>query len=209
MSVVCSNKMTTKRLIKNVALTTIPTSIALFSAIYFLTKNINWAVSIPALLLGASVYSNIVKFKKDKSRQAAGISKQIFKSEKVYDLITEGDLGPALCFELENEKYLLINGQWIFSPDIYGDEMQKYYLEDSIYFNGYSSPYSFPARQFEIWTSEVDGKPIRINITGAYLEPEKIPCELPRKFADKYLALLNKEEINIGDCQQQCRGARD
>lgn len=198
--------MTKNRLFKNIAFTSIPTSIVIFAILYFITKNINLSVIVPVLFLGASGYSNFAKFKQDIRRQATGISKQQFKSEKVYDLITTGDLGPALCFELGNEKYLIVNGQWIFDPDIYGEEAQKYHEEDSTFFNGYKRPFSFPAKEFEIWTSDLDGNPIRLNIIGEYLEPEEIQCELPPKFADLRFAVVSAKELNIKTRQQQNRG---
>jgi hypothetical protein len=188
-------------LLKNLSTVTIPASIVIFAIVFLISKKPYVASAITLLFLSASIYSNIGKYREDKKRERAGFTQYKFRTNKVYEMVTPGDLGPALCFEIENERYLLLVGQWIFDGKMYDDKARPFLDEESNYFNGYKEPYSFPSREFEIWTSNLDGKPVKINILGEYLEPEKINCDVPQNFLDKRFGVIERNQINLSECQ--------
>ena len=187
--------MKKEEIFKNIAFVTLPLSLGISTIGFLILKSVPLSIMLGCVFFAASLKSNISKYYHDIQREKAGVTRHAFNARRVFDLVPIGDLGPALCFELDGENFLLVNGHWIFSEDTYGEEAKKYYDEESDFFNGYKKPYSFPAASFEIWTSNLDNRPVKISITGDYLQPEQVAWELPRKFIDTRFAVVKQSEI--------------
>ena len=184
-------------ILRNIVSTTIPISLVVFGLGWLVFRNPIGAAVLPLILFVASLYSNIGKYHDDIKRDSAGVTKKMFKATKAYDLLAPNDsVGPSLCMEIEDEKYLLMNGQWIYNENTYGEEARESYDEESGIFNGYRPPYSFPSTQFEIWVSNLDGKPSRIVVLGDYLEPKEVDWPTPEKYCKCTYAVIEKEEVN-------------
>ena len=188
--------MKKSEIFKNIMTVTIPVSLVIFGLGWLVFRNLTGAALLPLILFVASLYSNIGKYHDDLKRDSAGVTKKMYNATKAYELMAPDDsVGPSLCIEIEDEKYLLFNGQWIYDENIYGDDAGEYYDEDSDIFNGYTPPYSFPSTKFEIWVSNLDDEPSRIIVLGNYLAPEEVSWPTPEKYCDCTHAEIEKEEV--------------
>ncbi len=189
--------MKKNEILRNLATATIPICAVVFLAGWFIFRNVVGAAILPIVLLVASIYSNIGKYYEDIKRDIAGITKKKYKATKAYELIAPNDsVDPSLCMEIEDDKYLLTNGQWIFDDEIYGENASNYYDEDSDIFNCYSFPYSFPSTEFELWISKLDGRPIRIVVLGEYLAPEIVNWPTPEKYCEDNHVVIDRTEVD-------------
>lgn len=188
--------MKKKEIIRNIALGTLPLCAVLFLPVWLISRSILAASVMASLLFIASLYSNIGRYFDDQKREKAGVTRHTFKTEKVYELNAPDDsVAPSLCFDIEENRRLLLNGQWIYEDNIYGDNAKEFYDAESDIFNRYTAPYSFPADAFEIWTSNLDGRPLRIVVSGDYIEPEQVSWPTPEKYLRKQFAVIDKNEI--------------
>ena len=184
-------------ILRNIATTTIPISLVLFGLGWLVFRNAIGAAVLPLILFVASLYSNISKYHNDIRKDLAGVTKKIFKATKAFDLLAPNDsIGPSLCMEIEDGKYLLTNGQWIYDESIYGEDAKEYYDEESDIFNGFKPPYSFPSTEFEIWVSNLDGKPSKIVVLGDYLKPKEVNWPTPEKYCKYTHSVIEKKEVN-------------
>lgn len=191
--------MKEKEIIRNIGIGTIPLCLGIFAITWIISRNVIVSAIIPILLFFVSVYSNIGKYFDDKKREKAGVIKLKFNSIKVYELIAPNDsVAPSLCFEINENKYLLLNGQWMYDKEIYGKEAEKYYDSESDIFNCYKKPFSFPANEFEIWISSLDEQPAKIVVLGDYIEPEQVGWRTPKKYCNKQFAIIDKNELETG-----------
>ena len=181
---------------RNIVIATVPICLIVFAIGWFAFDNVTGALVLPIIIFLLSLYSNIGKFFKDKERDKAGFIRHRFKAAKAYDLIAPNDsVAPSILLELEDEKYLLLNGQWLLDQDIYGEESKQYYEEDSDIFNGYKEPFSFPATEFELWVSKLDDEPCKIIVLGTYIEPAEVTWKTPEQYYDRKYAVIDRDEI--------------
>ncbi len=185
-------------ILRNIATTSFPISLVIFGFGWLVFKNLIGAAVLPAILFVASLYSNIGKYIDDIKRESAGFMKTKFKVTKVFELLAPDDsVGPSLCMEIDDDKFLLTNGQWIYDEDIYGKDAKKYREGDSSdIFNGYLPPYSFPSTEFELWVSHLDGRPAKIVVIGEYLAPKEVSWPTPEKYKNCNHAIIDKKEVN-------------
>ena len=191
--------MKKQEIIKNIVIATIPTCLILFGIGWFIFRNLIAACILPTIFFITSLHSNIGKYLDDKKREAAGVTKHRFKTEKVYELDAPNDaVAPSLYFETRDGDCLLINGQWIYNEETYGEGAKEYYdSEGDDFFNRYKKPYSFPATEFEIWVSNLDNEACRIVVSGDYMEPEATNWKTPEKYYYKRFTLIDKSELTI------------
>jgi hypothetical protein len=193
-----TNKMNKQELIRNVGIVTIPVCIIIFAIGWFIFRNIIGAAILPLLLFIASVHNNFSKYFDDKKKEAAGVIKRKFKSRKAYDLVAPNDsVAPSLCIEIEDNRYLLLNGQWLYDEETYGEESREYYDEESETFNCYRKPFSFPSTEFEVWISNLDKQPQKIIILGDYIEPKEVRWSTPEEYCNEKFAVIEKHELIV------------
>ena len=186
-------------ILRNLTTTSIPVSLAIFGLGWLIFRNAIGAAVLPTVLFAASLYSNIGRYYDDIKREAAGVTKKKYKARKAYELLAPDDsVGPSLCIDIDDGKYLITNGQWIYDEAIYGEDAKEYYDEESDIFNGYHSPYSFPSTEFEIWVSNLDGSPSKIVVLGEYLSPKEVDWPTPEKHYKSSHAVITKCEIEKG-----------
>ena len=191
-----NTKMKKAEILRNIVLATIPISLIVFVIGWLVFDNVTGALVLPAIIFLLSLYSNIGKYFKDKERDHAGYLRHRFKAAKAYDLIAPNDsVAPSILLEIEDGKYLLLNGQWLLDQDMYGEESKKYYDEDSDIFNGYQEPFSFPATEFELWISKLDDEPFKIIVLGTYIEPAEVTWKTPEQYYDSKYAVIDRDEI--------------
>lgn len=189
--------MKKNELLRNIGFTTIPVCLVIYGISFYLSGGSIWAAFIPVILLTASIHSNVMKYKDDINIEKAGFTKHLFQIQRVFDLVTPNDsISPSLCLEIENDKYLLLNGQWLYDSEIYGDGAKNNYDSESDIFNCHTGSSSFPSSEFELWVSNLDRKPHRIVTKGEYIEPEVVSWETPEKYYDKMFAVISRSEIN-------------
>ncbi len=80
------------------------------------------------------------------------------------------DEDPILYFEIAEGLVLLLMGQWLLEPSIYGFAGEPP-LSEVDHLNGLPDPFGFPSREFEITRAERSGEVFAIKVLGAYLEP--------------------------------------
>jgi hypothetical protein len=183
-------------LIRNIGFTSVPLSLVIFGAGWLIFHHIIFAAILPVIFLFASIKSNIGKYKDDKKKEKAGFTKHTFSVRKAFDLAAPNDsIGPSLCLEVDDNKFVLLNGQWLYESEIYGEDAQKFHDRESHFFNCHLNPHSFPASEFELWISRLDDEPHRIIVKGAYIEPEKVTWQTPENFWHKNFAIIDKSEI--------------
>lgn len=188
--------MKKNEIVGNLVTTTIPISLVLFGLGWFVFRNAIGASVLPLILFVASLYSNIGKYHDDIKRDSAGVTKKIFKATKAYYLLAPNDsVGPSLCMEIGDDKYLLTNGQWIYDENIYGKDAREYYDENDDIFNGFRPPYSFPSTEFEIWVSNLDGKPSKVVVLGDYLKPKEVNWPTPEKYCKCTHTVIERKEV--------------
>jgi uncharacterized membrane protein len=188
--------MKKQELIRNIGLATLPLCLAIFTAAWLLFGNPVIAGTLAVVVLAASIYNNFSNYFHEKKREASGVTRHRFKIKKVYQLVAPNDAAaPSLCFETQDGKCFLINGQWIYNEETYGEGAKKYYDADSDIFNCYNKPFSFPSSEFEVWVSNLDNKPYKIVILGDYMEPGETEWKTPGKYYYKSFAVINKEEL--------------
>lgn len=188
--------MKKKEIIRNIAAGTIPLCAILFLFVWFISRSILAASIMAVLIFIASLYSNIGRHFEDKKKEKAGVTRYTFKVEKVYQLDAPDDgVAPSLCFDIDENRCLLLNGQWIYEDYVYGDNSKEFYDAESNIFNCYRAPYSFPANAFEILISNLDDRPVKIVVSGDYIEPEPVNWPTPKKYLKKQFVIIKKSEI--------------
>ena len=188
--------MKKQEILRNIGFTTIPLCLVIFVISWLIFRNLIGASILPLIVFIASVYSNIGKYFEDQKRSIVGVTKHKFKANSAYDLIAPNDsVAPSLCLDIGNDKYLLLNGQWLYNDEIYGDESKKYYDEESDIFNCYNKPFSFPSTEFEIWISKLDNQPEKIVVLGDYIEPKEVKWSTPEKYYKDRFSVINKSEL--------------
>jgi hypothetical protein len=188
--------MKKNEIVKNISLVTIPVCLVLFVLGWLVFRNIWGAAVIPVILFAASLRSNIGRYFDDIKRDEAGVTKRKFKAVRAFDLLAPNDsVGPSLCLDIGDDKYLLLNGQWLYEDEIYGEGVHKYYDGESDFFNCFVAPHSFPATEFELWISNLDDQPCRIIVSGDYLEPEEVTWPTPENYHTAQYAIIDKKEI--------------
>ncbi len=197
-TVIHGERMKKTEILKNLAAATIPVSLALFGIGWLVFRNVAFAAALPIIFFTASLRSNICKYRKDIKRESAGVTKKKYKATRAYELLAPDDsVGPSICMEIENDKYLLMNGQWIYERNMYGEDAREYHDEESDYFNGYNPPYSFPSTEFEIWVSNLDGQPSNIIVLGEYLAPTEVNWPTPERYWRNSYTVIDKAELNM------------
>lgn len=189
--------MKKQELIRNIGLVTIPVCIIIFALGWFIFRNTIGAAIFPLLLFTASVHNNFGKYFDDQKKEAAGFVKHQFKSRQAFELVAPNDgVGPSLCIEIEDNQFLLLNGQWLYDDETYGEESREYYDEEIETFNCYKNPFSFPSTEFEVWISIFDKQPNKIIIFGDYLEPKGVRWPTPEAYCNERFAVIEKHELN-------------
>ncbi len=95
----------------------------------------------------------------------------------VVELDPVGDNDPALCFQIAPGTLLLLQGQWLREPSIYGaPENEDDPLDDRL--NGLPDPFSFPAAAFELVRLPHSGRVLSLKPAGAYVHPRRVHGEL-------------------------------
>ncbi len=56
--------------------------------------------------------------------------------------------------------------------------------------------YSFPSTEFELWVSNLDGRPAKIVVIGEYLAPKEVSWPTPEKYKNCQHAIIDKKEVN-------------
>lgn len=185
-------------IIRNLATATVPISLVLFGIGWLVFKSMLAALVLPVILFIASLYSSIGKYLDDIKRTSSGVTKRKFSATAAFELMAPDDsVGPSLCMDIGDGSYLLINGQWIYDDEIYGEDARKYFDQESDIFNGYQSPYSFPATEFELWLSNLDGKPMKLVVSGDYLTPRPVSSPTPEKYWRCSHAIIDKDEVDV------------
>lgn len=183
-------------MLRNIGLTTIPVCIVIYFIIFYLFQSSLLAFFISAILLVLSISSNVRKYRSDIKIETAGFHKNLYKAQNAFHLVAPNDsVSPSLCLEIANDKYLLLNGQWLYESDLYGGEAGDFYDSESEIFNCHTHTFSFPATVFELWVSKLDGTPQKIVVKGEYIEPKVVSWKTPEKHCNKMFALINRSEI--------------
>jgi hypothetical protein len=138
-------------LLMNVLRGTFPLTIAVFAVVYIITRSTILAAGFATPLLLASLFSNVRFRRKVRERAVSSDPGAVevleVAASHVLDLEPVGDNGPAYCFFGADETALLLVGQWLLDyPD-------------------------FPALSFRLHRWANSGDPIRIEVTGASVEP--------------------------------------
>ncbi len=92
--------------------------------------------------------------------------------QKVVELVPIGDDAPAFCFDLGQGTLLILQGQWLLDPVIYGGP-DAYHCDDEgdAIANGLPEPYSFPRTKFTVARAPHSGDVLGITLAGQYLPP--------------------------------------
>lgn len=117
-----------------------------------LHKHLLKASVLPIILFAVSLISNMRKYYHDIRKDQAGYTKHTYEVKNVYELFNLNNAyNPSLCLDIGHNKYLILNGQWLFCNNIYGEDLISYKDGDGDIFNGLQHPYSFPSTKFELW----------------------------------------------------------
>jgi len=82
-----------------------------------------------------------------------------------------GDEGPILYFELDGETVLLLWGQWLFDPHVYGAEDHIVPEEAETFLNAQDCPFAFPSTDFAVHRCPESRRVVKIEIRGEPLLP--------------------------------------
>jgi hypothetical protein len=188
--------MTNKEMIRNIGFTTIPVCLVIFGLGWLLSRNIIIASILPLTVFLLSLYSNIGKFKDDIRKERAGFTQKAIKIKNAFELIAPNDsISPSLCLQLDDENCLILNGQWLYESETYGEEARKYYDEESQLFNGHLPPYAFPSSEFDLWISNLTNKPHKITVQGEYIEPMEVAWKTPEISYNQEHTFMRLSEI--------------
>jgi hypothetical protein len=84
---------------------------------------------------------------------------------------------PALCLQIGDDTLLLLVGQWLRDPAVFGAKPPREDpLEDRV--NGLADPRGFPSTAFVIERLPHSGTVLRIVVTGPYLDPVRVHVDL-------------------------------
>ncbi|HEY6266871.1 MAG TPA: hypothetical protein VIX11_01120 [Candidatus Acidoferrum sp.] len=144
---------------RNLLVVVLPISLVLSGCVYFLWRSVLIASVVGVGLFLASSYSNIRFFQGAQRRESQKTNEkavEVFEvsDSRVLDIELIGDDGPAFCFFAGGEKAMLLIGQWLMDYD------------------------SFPSESFRLHCWADTKKPIRIEVTGATIEPEHSTVKL-------------------------------
>jgi len=81
------------------------------------------------------------------------------------------DEGPILFFDIGEGRVLLLWGQWLFDPGIYGAEKHVVAADAAAHINGQDGQYAFPSKSFTVYRTPGLGRVLKIDVTGERLEP--------------------------------------
>lgn len=82
-----------------------------------------------------------------------------------------GDEGPILYFELNGETILLLWGQWLFDPHVYGAEDHIVADDAETFLNAQDREFAFPSTDFAVHRCLESRRVVKIEIRGEPLLP--------------------------------------
>lgn len=156
------------------------------------TPLMGWALAgrigavIGALLSVAALLAVLAWFRQfDRKRQSRGerdlVERQVESltvvAADVVELDSVGDNDPALCFQIAPSTLLLLQGQWLREPSVYGSpESGDDPLDDRL--NGLPDPFGFPTPDFEVVRLPHSGRVLSLKPAGEYVNPRQVHGDL-------------------------------
>ena len=86
--------------------------------------------------------------------------------------VDHSSVDPAILIEVDEGQLLLLCGQWLRDPEIYGSN-QPPAEDDTPWWNDLAPPHAFPARRFTVTRFPHCGEVLSIEVEGEYLAPER------------------------------------
>ena len=144
------------------------------------------------LVMGVVFFRGFGQFERElRDRSAADLAEG-----EVEEIVVECDavvaieadhssLIPALALEIGDDDLLVLAGQWLGDPPLYGSDVTEAddALEgfEEIWWNGLRPPHAFPTRRFTVVRFSASGDVLAIRPEGEYLAPARtVPFDLGR-----------------------------
>lgn len=135
---------------RNILVVTLPIAILLGLALFAFARSYWVSISLPLVLLGASIHSNVGFFRmvrRIESSPESAVECIEVEAAHIIDLEPQGSNGPVIALLTESGECLLLVGQWLL-------EQKK-----------------FPSRKMRIYRWSSDGEPIRTESLGPKVRP--------------------------------------
>jgi hypothetical protein len=175
---------------KNILGVTLPGAIFVGLALFVLTRSYWISVSLPLILLAASIHSNLGLLRKvrriDAAPEAAVECIEV-EATHVLDLEPQGSNGPVIALLTESGECLLLVGQWLLEQE------------------------GFPSHSMRVYRWSSDGEPIRIESLGPKLKPVQSNAGLKNShraanihiFPAKLATLEHDLDVALSDTSQR------
>jgi hypothetical protein len=159
-------------LVRNLAMISLPSAAVALGIVYAIWRSFLAAGVVAAALFAASLFSNIVFFRKvnrHRLLKADTTAVEVFEvaAQRVLDIEPLGDDAPALCFFVGERKALLLVGQWLLKHE------------------------AFPAASFRLYRWRDSKKCIRIEVTGSQIETEHSTVQLQPSYRLRQIELID------------------
>ena len=152
--------------VRNVSTITLPFGALLFVGIYWLFNSSWLALALAGLFVAGSTWSNTKFFRTVGAREKSGTGRSTVDvlevdAVRVLDIEHLGSHGPAYCFITDDNRALLLIGQWLMRVP------------------------KFPSLSFRLCRWIDDGTPIRIESTGRKVKPEHSAISLKSHYSNR------------------------
>jgi hypothetical protein len=151
--------------VRNILTITLPIGALLFVGIYWLFNSSWLALVLGGLFVAGSTWSNTKFFRTVGARETSGTGRPTVEvievdAVRVLDIEHLGSHGPAYCFFTDDNRALLLIGQWLLRAP------------------------KFPSLSFRLFRWIDDGMPIRIESTGRKAKPEHSTISLQSHYSN-------------------------
>jgi hypothetical protein len=150
---------------RNLLTITLPIGALLFVGMYWLFNSSLLALALAGLFVAGSTWSNTRFFRTVGARETSGTGRpkvEVIEVDavRVLDIEHLGSHGPAYCFFTDDNRALLLIGQWLMRVP------------------------KFPSLSFRLFLWIDDGTPIRIESTGRTAKPEHSTISLKSHYSN-------------------------
>lgn len=139
-------------------------------------RGIGWVLGAGLFAWALAKFLPFIRVPRERQREDAArkVVEEIEVTQaRVFELepVVEGR-DPVLAFDLGERKILLLQGQWLRDPAVYGADRARGDASEN-FLNGLEAPCSFPSGAFTLLRLPASGRVIGIRVQGEYLAPSR------------------------------------